>query len=196
MKVSYNKKTEEQEIIFSELLKRNEKLWHILQILENYASKNQDFKNYYLGAGSINETIFNYYHGYEADYGIKDYDIVYFDEDTSYEKEDVIIKELTFLLKDIDVSLDIKNQARVYLWCEGKSKVSSVEEAISKWSTTVTCIGVRLEKGNLKVFAPFGLNDLFDMIIRPVKIEFSEEKYKEKVKKLKENWPKLNIKDW
>ena len=40
-----------------------------------------DFKNWYVGAGGVNQTVFNYYHGYECDYGIKDYDIVYFDED-------------------------------------------------------------------------------------------------------------------
>ena len=32
-------------------------------------------------AGSINQTIFNYYHGYDLNYGIKDFDVAYFDDD-------------------------------------------------------------------------------------------------------------------
>ncbi len=196
MEYGFNKTLSEQEKLFEKILRNNKKLWNVLEALEEYALKNKSFKNYYLGAGALNETVFNYYHNFDDNYGIKDYDIVYFDEDTSYEKEDIIIKELSSLLKNIDVCLDIKNQARVHLWCKGKSEAFSVEEAISRWSTTVTCIGVRVENNTLKIFAPYGLNDLFGMIIRPVKFEFTEEKYNEKVKKLKEKWPMLDIRKW
>ena len=150
MEYRFNKTLSEQEKLFEKILRNNKKLWSVLEILEDYALKNKSFKNYYLGAGALNETVFNYYHNFDDNYGIKDYDIVYFDEDTSYEKEDIIIKELSSLLKDIDVCLDIKNQARVHLWCKGKSEAFSVEEAISRWSTTVTCIGVRVENNTLK----------------------------------------------
>ena len=46
----------------------------LLKILEE-----DELENYYVTAGCINQTVFNYYHDYEIDYGIKDYDIVYFD---------------------------------------------------------------------------------------------------------------------
>lgn len=45
----------------------------------------------------------------------------------------------------------------------------SVEDAISRWGTTITCIGVRLEENKLKICSPYGLEDLFSLIIRPVK---------------------------
>jgi len=51
-------------------------------------------KNYYLAAGAVNQTVFNYYHDFPLDQGIKDFDIVYFDPDVSYEKEDEWIKKL------------------------------------------------------------------------------------------------------
>lgn len=191
-----NKTLAEQEKVFEKILMTNKKLMAILKILEEYAKEKDEFKNYYVGAGCINQTIFNYYHRYASDYGINDYDIVYFDNDTSYEAEDVIIKEIEALVKDIEVKVDIKNQARVHLWCSGKSPVSSVEEAISRWCSTVTCIGVRLEKGKFKVFAPYGLNDVFAMIIRPVKFEFPKESYYERAEKWQKKWPKLEIKEW
>jgi hypothetical protein len=42
---------------------------------------------------------------------------------------------------------------------------------------------VRIEKNQLKVFAPYGLNDIFNMIIRPVKSDFTKEQYEERAKK-------------
>ena len=86
------------------------------------------------------------------------------------------------MLSDLTIKLDIKNEARVHIWYNEKygkniKPYKSVEDAIARWGTTITCIGVRLEKGNLIVDAPYGLNDLFNMIIRHVKIDFTEADY-------------------
>ena len=89
-----------------------------------------------------------FYHGFDLNYGIKDFDIVYYDPDESYEAEDVIIKELSERLKRIDVTVDIKNQSRVYIWYNEKynnkrSPYKSVEECVSSWVASVTCVAVR-----------------------------------------------------
>ena len=89
-----NKSFDEQLIVLEEILRKNDKLIRLLEILEDYSLENPSFSNWYVGAGGVNQTVFNYYHGYDIDYGIKDYDIVYFDTDTSYEAEDLIIKDL------------------------------------------------------------------------------------------------------
>lgn len=168
----------------------------ILEVLEK-----DGISNYYVGAGAINQTVFNYYHGYDINYGIKDYDIVYYDEDISYEKEDVVIKRLNARFNDLDVCVDIKNQARVHIWYYvkyGIKKVpyTSVEDAIARWGATITCIGVRLENGKLVVFAPYGLNDIFGMIIRPVKKDFTKENYDERADKWMKKWPMLKKIEW
>ena len=201
MLVGVNKSINEQLEVLEEILMKSEKIVNVLKILESYALENKDFSNYYLSAGCINQTIFNYYHDFELDYGIKDFDIVYFDKDVSYEKEDIIIKDLEKLLKDIDMEFDIKNQARVYIWYKEKYGVervpySSVEDAISSWGATITCIGVRLENGKLKVCCPYGLNDIFSMTVRSVKREFTKEQYEIRAKRWKDKWNKLNIKEW
>jgi hypothetical protein len=41
-------------------------------------------------------------------YGIKDFDIVYFDDDERYESEDIIIKDLCERLSHVDTSFDIE----------------------------------------------------------------------------------------
>ena len=186
----------EQLVILEEILRKNTKLMEILKILEN-----DGIKNYYIGARCINQTIFNYLHGYSIDYGIKDYDIVYYDEDISYESEDIIIKRLENKFKNLDVVVDIKNQARVYIWYYEKYGVKkvpykSVEDAIASWGATITCIGVRLENGKLITCAPYGLNDIFGMVIRPVKREFSNEAYDERAFKWMNKWPMLKKIDW
>jgi len=192
----FNLSIDEQLIILEKILRMNVKLMKILEILEK-----DGIKNYYVGAGAINQTVFNYLHGNEIDYGIKDYDIVYYDEDVSYESEDIIIKRLEAKFKDLDVCVDIKNQARVYIWYYEKYGVkktpyTSVEDAIASWGATITCVGVRLENGKLRVCAPYGLNDIFGMIIRPVKREFSKEKYDERALRWMKKWPKLKKQEW
>ena len=196
-----NKSIDVQIEILKEILYKNEKLVETLKVLEEYAKNNPKFRNYYVGAGGVNQTVFNYYHGYDINYGIKDFDIVYYDSDESYEAEDIIIKDLESRLSHIDTSFDIKNQGRVYIWYNEKygtnrDKYKSVEDAISSWGATVTCVGVRLENNELKVYCPYGLNDIFSMIIRPVKKEFEKESYVKRANKWKEKWEKLKIVKW
>lgn len=196
MKCGANKSIDEQLKIFKAILFKNEKLYKALKVLQT-----SKLKDYYIGAGSINQTIFNYYHNYEIDFGIKDYDIVYFDEDISYEKEDETIKYINDLLKDLDIKIDIKNEARVHLWYEQKFgfpivPYKSVEEAISRWATTITCIGVRLENDQLIVCAPYGLNDIFNMVIRPIKEDFEKEQYETRVVNWIKKWPMLKVIPW
>ena len=191
-----SKNLNEQLKDLEEILFKNETLKEVLRRLEK-----SNLKNYYVGAGCINQTVFNYLHGFRIDSNINDYDIVYYDEDTSYEKEDIVIKYIEDLLSDLNIKLDIKNEAIVHLWYnkkynDNRKPYISLEEAIARWGTTITCIGVRLEEGNLIVDAPYGLNDLFNMIIRPVKIDFTEADYIKKVNKWKKNWPKLTIMPW
>lgn len=174
----------------------NKNLVKVLEVLERFGPS-----DCYVGAGAINQTVFNYYHGYDIDYGIKDYDIVYYDSDLSYEAEDMVIKSLRPRLEKINIIFDIKNEARVHLWYNSKyhtkrEAYSSVEDAIASWGATVTCIGVRLNKGKLVVYAPYGLDDIFGMIIRPVKRDFSKDMYDERSSRWMEKWPKLKKIEW
>ena len=195
-----NKSINEQIIILEKILKKNLKIMSILKALENYSKENPSFTDYYLAAGCINQTVFSYYHNQELNAHIKDYDIVYFDEDTSYEAEDKIIKGITKRLENLDVSFDIKNQKRVPIWYKEKYGIEkkdcqNVEEAISRMGATITCIGVRLEGKKLIVVCPYGLNDLFLMKIRLVSTEYEKNIFQKKCQHWQECWPKLKVID-
>lgn len=186
----------EQIDILEKIVTKSDKLMRILKILEN-----DDLQDYYVGAGAVNQTIFNYYHGYALDYGIKDFDIVYFDDDLSYEAEDKVIQRLLPQFVQLGIIVDIKNEARVHLWYEEKYGIkrhpyNSVEDAIASWGATITCVGIRLEKGRLVVYAPYGLNDVFKMVIRPVKKDFTKEQYDERADKWLKKWNKLTKIPW
>lgn len=197
--VGSNKLFEEQVSILKEILFQNEDLKKLLQILENSEISKYP---YYVAAGCVNQTVFNYYHGFESNYGIKDYDIVYYDLDTSYEAEDKIIKSIMPLIKDLNIEVDIKNEARVHLWYKDKFGIDikpyiSLENAVASWGATVTCIGVKLENNNLIVYAPYGLNDIFNEIIRPLKENgYKEGQYFKKSIRWKSVWPNLLVIPW
>ena len=161
-----------------------------------------DIHDYYIGAGCIAQTIWNKQLGNNLDYGISDIDFVYFDNiDLSVEGENKIIDKINNTIKPCPIKLDIKNQARVHLWYKEHfgyniKQYKSIEDAINSWPTTSTSIGIRLDNGKIKIYAPFGLNDIFGMIIKANKAQITEEIYLQKVNKWKTKWSKLKIIPW
>jgi hypothetical protein len=158
-------------------------------------------KNWYLGAGCISQTVWNYKFGLDLNNGINDYDLVYFDEsDTSYEAEDKYIQEGKKLFGDIPV--EIRNQARVHLWYKKHfggeiDQYKSAEDAISTWPTTSNAIGIRIDEGgNFKIFSPFGLDDLMGLVVRANKTKITKEIYMKKVDRWTKVWPKLTVIPW
>ncbi|WP_338031220.1 nucleotidyltransferase family protein [Clostridium paridis] len=162
-----------------------------------------EIENYYIGAGSIAQTVWNYISNKTLSYGIKDIDFVYFDnENLNIESENKIINKIRSLYSDMNIEIDIKNQARVHLWYKEHfgydiTPYNNLEEAINTWPTTATAIGVRKDKNNkLKIYAPYGLNDLFGKIVRANKAQITKEIYEDKVEKWISKWPDLNIIPW
>lgn len=158
--------------------------------------------NCYIGAGCITQTVWNYQLGFELTHGISDYDVVYYDgSDLSAEAELIFAKRLKNAVNRSNINLDVNNQARVHLWYKEYfgydiSPYRSVEEAINTWPTTATSVGVRIESGKLKVYAPFGLNDLFGLIVRANKAQITKKIYMDKVHKWSAKWPSLKILPW
>lgn len=158
-------------------------------------------ENYYIGAGCICQTVWNFQNGLDLMHGISDVDLAYFDGDLSYEKEDAVIGWAKQKFSALPVALDVKNQARVHLWYRDHygydlPPYTSVEQAIGTWPTTATAVGVRLEGSGLTVCAPFGLNDLFGQIVRPNKTQITEETYQKKCEKWGLKWSTLTVIPW
>ncbi len=180
------------------IIKKNDILLNVFDIVKRF-----EFESYYIGAGCITQTIWNDLTNRPLNYGINDIDIIYFDnKDLSYEAEDKIIRRGNQLFSKIPIKIDIKNQARVHLWYKDKFGIElkpfeSIEQAIDTWPSTATALGVRKDhKENWKVYAPFGLSDLFNLTIRANKKLINEDIYINKANKWKEKWPELSIIEW
>ncbi len=179
------------------ILKTNKELMLLLDVLEKI-----NLPQWYVVAGSIYQTVFNFNHKYNYNYGINDYDIFYFDEDTSYDAEDVIIKKVENEVHKIipNIKLDIKNQARVHIWKKENygrdtKPYSSTENAISRLGATINCIGIKKKENLINIFAPYGLSDIFNMQIEPTKLDMPYWFYMKKANSLKERWPLIKIND-
>ncbi|MDO5062453.1 MAG: nucleotidyltransferase family protein [Peptostreptococcaceae bacterium] len=186
-----------QEEFLADILKENKVIWEVLEKLSKHT-----LPDYYIAGGCVVQTVWNHLSGKNINYGIEDIDLVYFDaSDLSLAAEDEMIRRFSRSVAPCELRLDIKNQARVHLWYKDKfgydiEPYHSLEDALHTWETTVTAIGVRLEKGDLKIYAPFGLDDLFHMIFRANKIKITKEIYDKKAKKWKARWPELQVIDW
>src|SRR5438874_5544292 len=74
----------------------------------------------WLVSGSLVQTAWNALTGRPLDHGIADYDVFYFDADTSWEAEDAVIRDVHARLGHLGVKVETRNQARVHLWYPGK----------------------------------------------------------------------------
>src|SRR5215471_14130848 len=134
-----------------------------------------DLPDWLVFSGAVYQPVLNHLTGRSSDYGIKDYDLAYFDgTDLSYEAEDAIIRRVAAALDEpLRSMVQVRNQARVHLWFERKfgepyAPLSSSAEALERFASPLFAIGVRLEQdGRLHIEAPFGLSDLFTLCLRP-----------------------------
>lgn len=158
--------------------------------------------DWYVGAGGVTGTVWNVLHGFDPLHGIKDYDLVYFDpQDLSAEAEAATDRRVREILADVQVELDVTNEARVHLWYPTRfgptiPPYQSTEHAISTWPTTASSIAVRVHRDSLVVCAPFGLRDLFAMVVRPNKAIINEHVYNDKASRWADHWPRLRVLPW
>jgi uncharacterized protein len=163
---------------------------------------------YYVAAGSIAQTVWNVQCGRPAQADIDDYDLVYFDDsDLSYEAEDRVIRRARALFSDMAPHegpgrIEVRNEARVHVWYAehfGRAiePYRSVEHAIDTFPTIATSVGVRRNaSGELDVYAPYGLADLFGSIVRANKRLITRDIYERKLARWTRVWPHLKIVAW
>ena len=154
-----------------------------------------------IASGAIFQTAWNHITKRDPDYGIRDYDLLYFSAaDSSYEAEDVEINRAAALYPaDLRDLVEVRNQARVHLWFEQHfgepyAPLSSSAEALTRFVSRANAVGVRLKPDDtLHIDAPFGLEDMFAMRLRPTPIRPRSPAYAKITGELKARWPELTI---
>jgi uncharacterized protein len=150
-------------------------------------------------AGCLVQTIWNVLTHRAIDYGISDYDVFYFDSDTSWQAEDAVIRTLRRNLANLRVTVEARNQARVHLWYPDKHglpypPLSCSTDGIDRFLTKNTRIGLRRTQDGYDVYAPDGFDDIANLIVRPNRApNFSAANYAEKVARWKKLWPEITV---
>ncbi|MFE9725346.1 nucleotidyltransferase family protein [Streptomyces sp. NPDC005794] len=162
-----------------------------------------ELPGWYVTAGCLFQTVWNVVTGRPPTSGIRDYDIFYFDgTDLSWEAEDAVIKAGQEVFAGLPAEVEIRNEARVHLWYEQKFGVpcpphESTEAAIDSFAATTCCLGVRLEPdGEWRVYAPHGLSDVFNLVVRPNPVLAPREVYEAKAVRWRDEWPELSVLPW
>ena len=156
----------------------------------------------WLAAGAVAQTIWNSKLGKPHDHGIRDIDLVYFDEnDLSKESEDAHAHRIWGLFPEVPVNLDVKNEARVHLWYAERfgeviAPYRSSKDAITTFPTTATAFGLRCAGDKIEIYAPYGLADVLQLRIVANKKQITREVYLAKTMRWRELWPELEIVDW
>lgn len=153
----------------------------------------------FLVAGCLFQSYWNISSGRPVHADIKDYDIFYFDKDLSWEAEDQVIQRAAALYGDLDAVVEVKNQARVHLWYPERfgaayPQLTRPEQGIDRFLVRGTCVGLTSQPdGSLRLYAPYGLEDIEAGILRPNPMAVSLHRFKEKASSYKERWPWLRI---
>ncbi|HMJ44917.1 MAG TPA: nucleotidyltransferase family protein, partial [Pseudolabrys sp.] len=150
-------------------------------------------------SGCLVQTVWNALTGRTVCYGISDYDVFYFDPDTSWAAEDAVIRRLQDTFADLGVTVEARNQARVHLWYPEKHglpypPLHGSADGIDRFLTKNTRIGIRGKQHGYEVYAPDGFDDVAGMIVRPNPgPNFSADKYAVKAAHWKTLWPELTV---
>ncbi|MBL8893277.1 MAG: nucleotidyltransferase family protein [Rhizobiales bacterium] len=156
----------------------------------------------WLVAGALAQTAWNDAFRVAPRHGISDIDLVYFDAtDLSESAEAHHSDRIQRLSYELPVRIGVKNEARVHLWYGGKFGYEirpyvSTEDAIGSSPATATALGVRPDAAGLSNCAPFGLRDLFNLVVRPNKRQIARAIYETKVRRWEDLWPRLTIMEW
>src|SRR5450432_1147592 len=150
-------------------------------------------------SGCLVQTAWNVQTGRAVDYGINDYDIFYFDPDTSWQAEDAVIRQLQGVFATLAVKIEVRNQARVHLWYPQKHglpypALRRSTEGIDRFLTKNTKVGIRRGYDGHEVYAPNGFDDIAGMIVRPNPgPSFSAANYDAKARRWKGLWPEITV---
>ena len=161
-----------------------------------------DLPEWWLTGGAVFQNVWNAVEGRPPGHGIKDYDVFFFDDrDLSWEAEDRVVQAAARLFADVHEQVEVRNQARVHLWYQARfgtpgRAFTSAAQAIESFASTTCAVGVTTGDAGPTVHAPFGLEDVVAMHMRPHRVIAPAQVYEDKVWSYRERWPSLTAEPW
>ena len=181
-----------------QILRADPDVMHVLTTLRALA-----LPDWRLVSGAIYQSVWNVLTGKPRGHGIKDWDVAYFDgRDLSWEAEDAVIRRVAAAFGNWPGRVEVRNQARVHLWFENRfgtpyAPLGATDESFVRYASIAHAVGVRLKGDDrLDIVAPFGLDDLFAMRVRPNRVLGNGPSHDEKARRFKALWPEVTGELW
>ena len=123
-------------------------------------------EEYWIGAGFVRDAVWDRLHQLPLQPPGGDVDVVWFDDRHTNEDLDHRLEQRLRVMCP-HVNWSVKNQARMHVRNHDPA-YHSVEDALRHWPETATAVAVRLcGQARIDIVAPFGLEDLFALRLRP-----------------------------
>lgn len=179
----------------AKILRSDPGLMRVLQ-----TARGLDLPDWRVFSGAVYQSVWNALTGRPAGYGRKDYDLGYFDPDTGWDAEDVVIRRVAAAFDEpFRTEVEVRNQARVHLWFrdrfgEDYEPLPDTDAALERFVAPAFAVGVRLERDDrISVAAPFGLEDVFDMTLRPNPRRLPAKGWERAVAGVRSRWPEVTV---
>ena len=132
-----------------------------------------------------------------ASHGLSDIAPIYHDPSDLFQEAERIRRAFP----ELEIWIDVKNEARVHMCYASKfgytiPPYASVLDAIDTFPTTATSVGLPPNGGSYDIYAPFGLSDLRNGVVRPNKTQITRQIYAAKVARWQRIWPSLTVVPW
>ncbi|MCC2974002.1 nucleotidyltransferase family protein [Massilia sp. IC2-476] len=155
-----------------------------------------DLPDCWVAAGFVRNCVWDFMHQREPTLYSQDIDVIWYDPLQATAARDAIV-EATLRGRDNTLRWSVKNQARMHER-NADRPYRSADDAMKHWPETATAVGIRLNaEGQLEVSAPFGLDDLFALVVRPTERFMAEKRsiYANRIhtKRWQLVWPNLSI---
>ena len=164
------------------------------------AVRDLNLQSWCIGAGAVRNLVWDHLHGFASPSQLPDIDVAYFDASDVSPEHDLRL-QLLLEARRPGVPWEVTNQAGVHHWFEAHfghavDPLGSLEEAIASWPEYATAVGVcLLPDGSFRVIAPYGLGDLFGMVVRrnPARVDVATYRQRVEQKRYNARWPHVRV---
>ncbi len=161
------------------------------------AAESLNLPDWWIGAGFLRNKLWNYIEEIPPSPS-RDVDLVYYNADDAtpeadWRYDEQMLEQFPF------AEWEVRNQARMHVK-NGLPPFTSTADGISHWVETATCIAVKLVDGELRFLYCYGLDDVVNLVARPI-----PQRESAKIRKLfmqritekrwRERWPDLTVID-
>jgi uncharacterized protein len=170
----------------------------LLRALE--VAREVDAPDWLIGAGAVRNAVWDRLHGFTEPTPPGDIDLEFFDP-ADLSREHARDVEAALRERAPELPWEATNQAAVHLWFPDPSgaeiqPLRSSAEGVATWPETPTAVALHLDAGDrLTIVAPFGLDDLFAMVVRynPARATVADFNRRVASKRFTERWPQVTV---